>query len=115
MKKVALFAFNGEAMCFIHVLLNALDLSARGNEVRVVIEGTATQLIPDLFDEGNPLGKLYAQAREQELIHGACRACASKMGTASSAEEQGLALLNDMSGHPSMARFMETGYDILTF
>lgn len=26
MKKVALFAFNGDSMCFIHVLLNALDL-----------------------------------------------------------------------------------------
>jgi uncharacterized protein (DUF1800 family) len=37
------------------------------------------------------------------------------MGTASSAEEQGLALLDDMSGHPSMARFMEEDYDIVTF
>ena len=113
MKKTALFAFNGEVMCFIHVLLNALDLSARGHDVRVVIEGTATQLIPDLAAEGSPLFKLYHQAREQGLIHGACRACASKTGTASSAEEQGLALLDDMSGHPSMAGFMEKGYDVI--
>jgi hypothetical protein len=28
MKKVSLFAFNGEFMCFIHVLLNALDMHA---------------------------------------------------------------------------------------
>ncbi|MGD8386845.1 MAG: cytoplasmic protein [Desulfobacteraceae bacterium] len=115
MKKSALFAFNGDAMCFIHVLLNALDLSERGHEVRVVIEGAATRLIPDLEDESSPLFKLYTRAREQGLIHGACRACASKMGTASSAEEQGLALLDDMSGHPSMARFMEEDYDIVTF
>lgn len=115
MRKTALFAFNGEAMCFIHVLLNALDLSAKGHDVRVVIEGTATQLIPDLAAEGSPLFKLYTQAREQGLIHGACRACATKTGTASFAEEHGIPLLDDMSGHPSMARFIEEGYDIITF
>jgi hypothetical protein len=29
MKKVALFAFNGEPMCFVHVLLNALDMKEK--------------------------------------------------------------------------------------
>ena len=55
MKKVVLFAFNGEPMCFVHVLLNALDMKEKGFEVRVVIEGAATKLIPDLAAEGNPL------------------------------------------------------------
>jgi len=27
MKKFALFMFNGDPMCFIHVLLNAIDMS----------------------------------------------------------------------------------------
>ena len=43
MEKVALFAFKGEPMCFIHVLLNALDMSKRGYEVKIVIEGAATR------------------------------------------------------------------------
>ena len=29
MKKIALFVFNGDPMCFIHVLLNALDLDSK--------------------------------------------------------------------------------------
>ena len=33
MKKVVLFAFNGDFMCFIHVLVNALDLHEKGYEV----------------------------------------------------------------------------------
>jgi hypothetical protein len=33
MKKVALFAYNGEVMCFVHVLLNALDMREEGFEV----------------------------------------------------------------------------------
>ena len=33
MEKVALFAFNGELMCFIHVLLNAIDMKEKGYDV----------------------------------------------------------------------------------
>jgi hypothetical protein len=29
-EKLALFAFNGDAMCFVHVLLNGLDLKVKG-------------------------------------------------------------------------------------
>ena len=46
MQKVALFVFNGDPMCFIHVLLNALDLKEKGAEPRIVVEGSATKLIP---------------------------------------------------------------------
>lgn len=48
MKKFALFVFNGDPMCFIHVLLNALDMSEKGYEARIIIEGAATKLIPEL-------------------------------------------------------------------
>jgi hypothetical protein len=30
MEKVALFAFKGEPLCFVHVLLNALDMKEKG-------------------------------------------------------------------------------------
>jgi len=46
---------------------------------------------------------------------GACKACAQKMGTLQAAEAQGLHILADMSGHPSMERFIEQGYKIITF
>ena len=46
MGKFALFAFTGEATCFIHVLLNGLDLKAKGQEAKIVIEGAACRLIP---------------------------------------------------------------------
>lgn len=43
MKKTALFVFNGDPMCFIHVLLNALDVRKKGCEVKIVVEGSATK------------------------------------------------------------------------
>lgn len=115
MKKVVLFAFNGEPMCFVHVLLNAVNMKTAGYDVKVVIEGAATKLIPELVEEGNPLSVLYHNAREKGLIDGACRACANKMGSLKAAEEQRLRLLDDMSGHPGMARYVSAGYEVITF
>lgn len=115
MKKFALFAFNGETMCFIHVLLNGLDMKKNGNEVRIVIEGAATGLIPELGVSGNPLHPLFQQARDAGIVDGACRACSVKMGTVKDAEAMGLALLDDMSGHPGMARYLKEGYEVITF
>jgi hypothetical protein len=114
-EKIALFAFNGDPMCFIHVLLNALDFSDKDYEIKLVIEGSATKLIPELDEENHPLHALYKRVKKQVLLVGACKACAQKMGSLRAAEEQGLHILEDMSGHPSMANFMEQGYKIITF
>lgn len=112
--KVALFAFQGDPMCFIHVLLNAHDLHERGNEAAIVFEGAACKLVPELAKPG-PLHKLYAEAKEKGLIAGACKACSAKLGVLEAVEAEGLALLSDMSGHPSMAAFQDQGYRVITF
>ncbi len=115
MKKIALFVFNGDPMCFIHVLLNAIDMKEKGHDVYIVIEGSAVKLIPELIKEDNPLKKLWEKAKEKNLIAGVCKACSAKLGTLKAAEDQKLTLLDDMSGHPSMTGFMERGCSIITF
>jgi hypothetical protein len=115
MNKTALFVFNGDPMCFIHVLLNALDLNAKGHEARVVIEGAATKLLPELVKSDHPLNQLWTRCLAANLVAGVCRACAKKMGTQEAAEDQRLPLLADMNGHPSMSDFLEAGYTIITF
>ncbi len=65
MKKVVLFAFNAEFMCFVHVLLNALDMDSRGFDVKIVIEGGATALIPELTREGSPLVPCTVRSRSE--------------------------------------------------
>ncbi|MEJ2640960.1 MAG: DsrE family protein [Desulfosarcinaceae bacterium] len=115
MKKTALFVFNGDPMCFIHVLLNALDLSAKGHEARIVVEGAATQLLPQLAQSEHPLNLLWSRCLAADLVAGVCRACANKMGTTEAAEAQNLPLLADMNGHPAMSAYMNAGYEIITF
>ena len=115
MKKVTLFAFNGEPMCFMHVLLNALDMNDKGYEVKIIIEGSATKLIPELAKGDNPMHRLYEKTKGLDLIDGVCKACSNKMGTLEAVKAQGLRLLDEMTGHPSMARYREEGFEIVTF
>ena len=115
MKKVALFAYNGEFMCFVHVLLNALDMRERGYDAKIVIEGAATKLVPELAKEANPMHRLYEKIKGLDLIDGACKACSNKMGVLEEVKAEGLRLLDEMSGHPSMARYLEEGFEVITF
>jgi len=115
MIKIAIFVFNGDPMCFIHVLLNALDMNEKGYDVKTVIEGAAVKLIPEVAKSDNPLHKLWEKVKSACLIEGVCRACSYKLGTLKDAEAQGLALLDDMSGHPSMHGYRDKGYEIITF
>ena len=115
MKKIVLFAFNGEFMCFIHVLLNALDMKEKGYDAKIVIEGAATKLIPELSKKSNPMSGFYTKAKAEDLIAGVCKACSQKMGTLEDARAEGLDLLDDMNGHPGMAGYMADGYEVITF
>lgn len=110
-----MFVFNGDPMCFIHVLLNALDMKEKGWEVKVVIEGSATKLIPELAKAENPLHQLWEKVKDAGLADGVCKACSNKMGTLEAAKEQSLQLLDEMSGHPSMARYREDNFEVVIF
>ena len=115
MKKVAIFVFNGDPLCFVHVLLNALDMNDKGYEVKTIIEGSAVKLIPELVKTEHPLHKLWEKAQAAGVIEGVCQACAHKLQTLEAAQEQGLTPLNDMSGHPSMTGYQAQGFEIITF
>ena len=114
-EKVALFAFNGDPLCFVHVLLNALDMENRGYDVKVIIEGSATKTVNLLNEPQTQFNNLYKKVIEKDLIDCVCKACAVKMGALQGVEEQGLPLCAEMNGHPSMAKYIEQGYIIITF
>jgi hypothetical protein len=115
MKKTVLFAFNGDPLCFIHVLLNALDMEQKGQEVGIVMEGAAVKLVPELAKKDHPLHQLYIKATDQGLFFGACQACSAKLGVLAQVKDTGMTMLADMNGHPSMAGYMDQGFTVITF
>jgi len=58
---------------------------------------------------------LWKKNLEAGIVEGVCKACSSKLGTLEAAKEQELPLLDDISGHPSMAAYRDKGYEIITF
>lgn len=114
-EKIVLFAFRGEPICFIHVLLNAIDLHERGRGGQIVIEGEAVKLVPEMSEPTHFLWSQYQKAKELGLIAGVCKACSTKLGVLEAVGYEELPLLDDMSGHPSMGAFLEKGYRVITF
>ena len=111
MEKVVIFAFKGDPMCFIHVLLNALDMDAKGLQSRIVIEGEAVRLIKGLEEEANPL---YLKAKEKKLIDCICKACSAKLNVLDYNDTTGIPVTGDMNGHPSMEAYLAQGYKVIT-
>jgi hypothetical protein len=112
MKRYALFAFRGDPICFIHVMLNALDLKSKGHAVKVIMEGDAVRLVEILQKEEN---KLLARLQEEDLVDCICRACSAKLGVLEYNQGCGIRLSDEMNGHPAMSTYLDQGYEIITF
>lgn len=112
MKKYLFYVMRSDKMCFIHVLLNALDLKDSGAEVKIVFEGQAVTLPPILTAENNGL---YKKVHEEGLIAGVCEACAKALGVYEQIKDLELPFLNDMNQHAGLRPFTTQGYLVLTF
>ena len=111
MEKVLLYGMTGEKMCFLHVLMNAVDLAASGREVKVVFEGASVRLVPVFEQEEHPL---YRKAKSQGLIAGVCLACSKALDVYEQNAASGLPLLDDMNGHAGMKPFLDAGYTVVS-
>jgi hypothetical protein len=111
MGKYLFYGMTGEKMCFQHILLNALDLSASGHEAKIIFEGASVKLVSVFEKESNPL---YQKAKNLGIIAGVCLACSKVMVVYEANEASGLKMLDDMSGHAGMKRFIDDGYRVIS-
>ncbi|NLJ72636.1 MAG: hypothetical protein GX333_06460 [Syntrophomonadaceae bacterium] len=111
MKKVLFYAMQGEKMCFLHTLLNALDLAEAGHEVKIIFEGMSVKLVSVLEEEANPL---YKKAKEEGLIAGICKACSKVMEVYDKNQSYGLPMLEDLKGHAGMKKYIEEGFLVVS-
>lgn len=111
MKKILFYAMQGEKMCFVHILLNALDLAEAGHEVKIIFEGMSVKLVSVFEEEGNPL---YQKAKEQGLIAGICMACSKVMEVYEKNKGYGLPILDDMKGHAGMKKYIDEEFEVIS-
>ncbi|WP_446008107.1 cytoplasmic protein [Candidatus Electrothrix sp.] len=114
MQKIIIFAFQGNPMCFIHVLLNSQNMAEQGMGGDIILEGEAVKLVPEMAKSDHFLNKLYTETKGKGLFLGACRVCSNKMGVVEAIATEGIPLIGDMAGHPAMAEYIKQGYTIIT-
>jgi hypothetical protein len=83
--------------------------------MKIIIEGMAVKLPPELNQPDHTFHPLYTKTKESGLIEGVCKACSAKMGSLADVQAQGLPLLDDMNGHPSLGRYLAKGCTLITF
>lgn len=110
MEKCVIFAFKGDMLCFMHVLLNVLDMNEQGIECKLVFEGEAVKLVQELEETKNPK---YLELKNKGFIDCICKACSAKLGVLDVNEKTGIQMCAEMTGHPSMARYIKNGYKII--
>lgn len=113
--RVLLMSRSYEDSAMLHLLLNALDMHEKGFEVKIMFEEAATKYVVELNADQKPFSGFYKKARELKLIAAVCQGCAKMTGSLEAAKEQGLPVVGDMKGHPSLAEYLKEGYQILIY
>jgi len=113
-KKVIILATRGEPSAFAHAIMYTLDLYANGYDTKMVIEMSATKAIDQLVKGTPPFKQMYSSMKEKGLVECVCEMCAKMTGSLDAAQEEGLPICAEMDGHPSLTRFIEAGYQIIT-
>jgi predicted peroxiredoxin len=115
-EKIALVLMAGLDMpCrMTHTLLWAIDITARGGDAKIILEGEAPHWLLALSDPKHGRHRLYTKVKEMGLIDAVCKACAVQAQAVETAAEEGLRLVFDASGHVSLMAYMEDGYRIVT-
>ena len=111
MTKVVFFAFNAEPVCFMHAILNAIDLEEKGMWGEIVFEGKSTDLIPLISQPDHFINPLYVQAKERGMFYGACLSCSNKMNVTDIVEAENIPFADAVS----MNMFCEPAYGVIDY
>jgi hypothetical protein len=97
--------------------VNALETAAEaieaGDDLRLVFDGAGTQWIGAFADPEHRYHDLYAEVKAH--ITGACQYCAIAYGVKAAVVAEGIPLLTEHRGHPSLRGLVADGFAVLTF
>lgn len=98
----------------VHALLYARELADSGYEVALIFDGAGTGWANELSKPENPLHKHYLEFKKRGIVEEICDYCAEQHGLKEdlSATQRKL-LVGDYEGHPSIAKWIQMGYEVI--
>lgn len=98
----------------VNALQIARELHQAGDEVTIIFDGAGTQWVPTLADDKHKYHSLFEEMRP--VIAGACSYCAGAYAVKDEIEQmEGIDLLDEFDGHPSIRKLLSNGYRLITF
>lgn len=99
----------------VHALLYARELAENGYTVVLIFDGAGTGWANELSKPENPLHKHYLKVKELGMVEQVCDYCADMYDVKKDlTEQQRKLLVGDYEGHPSLVRWIERGYQIIS-
>lgn len=114
-REVVVLAFQGKKSCFLHALLNVVDISKENMGVTLVMEGESLALLKEITLPSDPLHELYTRVKEGGLIGAVCLGCSRMFGVLELARREGLSINGQMDNHVPLAPYLKRGAQIITF
>lgn len=96
-----------------NALMVAKEYKDAGEEVQVIFDGGGTRGALSFADSDHEGNKAFEAVRD--VIAGACEYCAGAFGATEGLNEQGITLLDEYEGHPSLKKLIDDGYEIVSF
>jgi sulfur relay (sulfurtransferase) complex TusBCD TusD component (DsrE family) len=105
---------DGPARAF-HAILYSQELHEQGHTVRLMFDGAATAWIEEFTNPASThmLKPAYEKFQKLGITEIICDYCAGAYKVQSSLAGRDLPLVSEYQGHPSLAKWVEQGYQIL--
>ena len=99
----------------VHAFLYAAELKERGHEVVLIFDGAGTEWAEELSnpDSASKLKPAYEQLKEQGIVEIVCDFCAAAFQVKEQLVERELPLVAEYEGHPSIAKWLDEGYQLI--
>ncbi len=96
-----------------NALTSVREFKKESQEVTLIFDGAGTKWIGELSNADHKYNGHFESVKGD--IQGACAYCARAFGVKDEVQESGVELLGDFEGHPSLAKLVTQGYQVITF
>ncbi len=99
----------------VHALLYTQELKEHGHDVVLVFDGAGTEWAEEWTkpDSTNKLTPMYQQLHKLGITEIICDFCAGAFQVKDQLQERKLPLFAEFQGHPSIAKWVDQGYQII--
>ena len=95
------------------VVLADTESKEEDHEVTVIFDGAGIKWVGELSDPEHKYHGHFESVKDE--IEGACAYCATAFGVKEEVKESGVELMGEFEGHPSLAKLVSQGYQVITF